>query len=583
MTATTIAFSELTAPDAINARTATKDGIDELTASIAAKGIILALAVRPAGNGFEVIDGRRRYQAVAKLIKDKEDGWTPAVAIPVVVREDNDAEALETSLAANIVRLPMHPVDQHEVFARLVDEQGLTETAIAARFGLSTRAVRAQLALGRLAPVIRKAWRAGEIGADEAQAFAGADMKTQQSVFKRLKRDDSLVLFHIKRELFGDRRDVTNVRQAILDAYVRAGGVIDEDLFDQRRYVSDLAKLTAAKDEIAAAASKAAQDLASSWGFAWVALDDDLPGNWRYSWRRAVDRYQAMSDKERAKHQSLMNKYHDAEDEAEGDRLLAEAEALEHKCLLRDLTPDMRAKSGVVIMVDDDTGAATYALGVLRPADEKKKATATATPGGSAAEPTGISNALLTDITAQQTEAADKVLAANPMLALRVLVAARRADYGGPVKVRIEGARSLRDGAKLRNAKLPKTIAAALKMTDDEVLAAVADIIASSLDMRTHNAASERDDEQAVVSALPVDAYLAAMRQSFVVGDFFGRVSKDVVLAAIAEMRKAPGAQFADKDALAKMKKPDLVTVAADGARATGWLPDALRVKGYKL
>lgn len=69
-----IPFAKLDATDAINARAATKEGIDELAASIALKGLIQPLAVRPvdgSADRFEVIDGRRRYQALAKLVRFK--------------------------------------------------------------------------------------------------------------------------------------------------------------------------------------------------------------------------------------------------------------------------------------------------------------------------------------------------------------------------------------------------------------------------------------------------------------------------------------------------------------------------------
>ena len=142
-TVTTIPFSRLVAPDAINARAQTKDGLDELAASIQAKGIIQPLSVRPAdGDKYEVIDGRRRYQALAKLVKSKH--LSKNFDVPVSVRNEDDASALETSLMANTVRLPMHPVDQHEVFARLI-QQGRSEDDIGASFGISAKIGRAHV------------------------------------------------------------------------------------------------------------------------------------------------------------------------------------------------------------------------------------------------------------------------------------------------------------------------------------------------------------------------------------------------------------------------------------------------------
>ena len=86
ITVTTVPFSKLVATDAINARGKTKQGLDELAAAIAAKGLIQPLAVRPGdkADSYEVIDGRRRYQAIAKLVKDKL--WKKTDPVPVIVR-----------------------------------------------------------------------------------------------------------------------------------------------------------------------------------------------------------------------------------------------------------------------------------------------------------------------------------------------------------------------------------------------------------------------------------------------------------------------------------------------------------------
>ena len=188
MTIQTIPYAQLMASDAVNARAASEEGLDELAASIAAKGLIQALAVRPNGNHFEIIDGRRRFQAIGVLVKAKklQRDWP----VPCTVRHDDDAGALETSLMANTVRLPMHPVDQHEVFARL-NSQGRSEAEIAAAFGLAERTVRQHLALGRLAEPVRKAWRAGKIDARCAQAFAlssNVDLQTATLACRRASR-----------------------------------------------------------------------------------------------------------------------------------------------------------------------------------------------------------------------------------------------------------------------------------------------------------------------------------------------------------------------------------------------------------
>ena len=62
----TVPFSKLVMVDEINARGKSKEGIDELAASIAADGIIQPLAVRRAPDSriFQIIDGDRRFLAM---------------------------------------------------------------------------------------------------------------------------------------------------------------------------------------------------------------------------------------------------------------------------------------------------------------------------------------------------------------------------------------------------------------------------------------------------------------------------------------------------------------------------------------
>ena len=79
--------------------------------------------------------------------------------VPCLV-EEPDA-ALETSLMENTVRAAMHPADEFAAMAALIDG-GATVEAVAARFGVSERHVRQRLKLGKLAPELLDAFRAGK-------------------------------------------------------------------------------------------------------------------------------------------------------------------------------------------------------------------------------------------------------------------------------------------------------------------------------------------------------------------------------------------------------------------------------------
>jgi len=110
--------------------------IEELGEDIARRTLLQSLTVRPAhdadGNEtgmFEIPAGGRRYRALELLVKQKRLAKT--APIPCVVREGGIAE--EDSLAENVQRAPLHPLDRFRAFLSL-REKGQSEEEIAAAF-----------------------------------------------------------------------------------------------------------------------------------------------------------------------------------------------------------------------------------------------------------------------------------------------------------------------------------------------------------------------------------------------------------------------------------------------------------------
>jgi len=108
--------------------------IEELAEDIARRGLLQGLSVRPVTNEagtetgmFEIPAGGRRYCALELLVKQKR--IARVAPVPCVVREDGIAE--EDSLAENIQRAPLHPLDQFRAFLAL-REKGQSEEEIAA-------------------------------------------------------------------------------------------------------------------------------------------------------------------------------------------------------------------------------------------------------------------------------------------------------------------------------------------------------------------------------------------------------------------------------------------------------------------
>ena len=110
--------------------------VEELAESIARRGLIQSLHVRPVVDAegketgmFEVPAGGRRFRALELLVKQKR--LAKIAPVPCVVSEASaDVLIDEVSLAENIERAPLHPLDQFRAF-QAMREKGMTEEAIA--------------------------------------------------------------------------------------------------------------------------------------------------------------------------------------------------------------------------------------------------------------------------------------------------------------------------------------------------------------------------------------------------------------------------------------------------------------------
>ena len=99
--------------------------IEQLADDIERRTLLQSLTVRPvldasgAETGmYEVPAGGRRYRALDLLVRRKRLQKT--APIPCVIRTDGIAE--EDSLAENVQRAPLHPLDQYRAFQALRDK-----------------------------------------------------------------------------------------------------------------------------------------------------------------------------------------------------------------------------------------------------------------------------------------------------------------------------------------------------------------------------------------------------------------------------------------------------------------------------
>src|SRR6202042_1027355 len=147
-----IPFNKLVLSQANVRRVKSGVSIEELAEDIARRTLLQSLSVRPVLDAegqetvmFEIPAGGRRFRALELLVKQKRLAKTAPV--PCVVREGGIAE--EDSLAENIQRVALHPLDQFRAFQKL-REKGQSEEEIAATFFVAENVVKQRLRLAAL-------------------------------------------------------------------------------------------------------------------------------------------------------------------------------------------------------------------------------------------------------------------------------------------------------------------------------------------------------------------------------------------------------------------------------------------------
>jgi ParB family chromosome partitioning protein len=166
---TTLAI-DLLAPSSLQPRRVfDEERLDELAASIRARGVIQPILVRPAPNRpghYEIIAGERRWRAAQRARLH---------AVPAVIREASDEETLELAIIENVQRADLNPIEEAAGYRRLIEEFGHTQDALGRLLGKSRSHVANTLRLLNLPPQVQDWLRQGRLTAGHARAVAAAD------------------------------------------------------------------------------------------------------------------------------------------------------------------------------------------------------------------------------------------------------------------------------------------------------------------------------------------------------------------------------------------------------------------------
>src|SRR6201985_747389 len=181
--------------------------IEELAEDIARRTLLQSLTVRPVlgeSGGetgmFEIPAGGRRYRALEFLVKQKRLARTTPV--PCIVRTEGLAE--EDSLAENVQRAPLHPLDQFRAFLALRGK-GMSEEEIAAAFFVNVQVVKQRLKLASVSPQLLDVYAADGMTLDQLMAFTvNSDHARQEQVWESLQRSHNKEPHYIRRLLTAD-------------------------------------------------------------------------------------------------------------------------------------------------------------------------------------------------------------------------------------------------------------------------------------------------------------------------------------------------------------------------------------------
>ncbi|MBY5441056.1 ParB/RepB/Spo0J family partition protein [Rhizobium leguminosarum] len=429
--------------------------IEDLAEDIAHRGLLTSLNVRPELDGdgnetgiYRIPAGGRRYRALERLVAQKRLAKTAGV--PCIVSKGETPE-VEDSLAENVQRVSLHPLDQFRAFQTL-REQGLGEEEIAARFFVSVVTVRQRLRLASVSPRLLDFYAADDMTLEQIMAFSITnDHVRQEQVWDTISRSHSREPYYIRR-LLTETAIRASDRRAVyvgIEAYEAAGGVTMRDLFgqDQGGWLQDPALL----EQLAMEKLKAdAEAIQVSEGWKWVEAAFDFPYGHTSGLRRFYGEQAEMTEDElarydatRAEYDKLDAEYAEASEYSEAteqklEELVAELDRLNDRPYVFD--PQEVARGGVFVSLGA-SGELKIERGFVRAEDEPKDETdltddigddhahdsarpVTGAAGGEGTQPDDEDEAikplpdrLVLDLTAARTIALRNALANDPVIA----------------------------------------------------------------------------------------------------------------------------------------------------------------------
>lgn len=169
--------------------------LEQMVTTIRALGIIQPIVVRPldgpSADNYEIVAGERRWRA-AQL--------AGISTVPAIIRTLDERRTALYSLAENIARSDLNPLELAKGYQSVVEEQGFSQTELAEAIGQNVKTVNRVLRLLKLPDLIQELIAQGSLTAKHGELLLGLP-RTQQLELAQRAADQEWSVRELERRM----------------------------------------------------------------------------------------------------------------------------------------------------------------------------------------------------------------------------------------------------------------------------------------------------------------------------------------------------------------------------------------------